>query len=271
MSLNSLLSQPEQQTKSSATSLKLLTVTPEPQKEPEKQKKKRAPKSAKPEHKCEFCKKDFARESTLLAHACEKKKRWLNKDEKYVRMGFMAYKKFYDISYRGAKTVDYLAFMNSSHYTSFVKFGRYLLDIQVINAEAFIEFLLKANIPMKNWERDIVYEQYVRELNKRESAETAFERNVLLMQQWEMDTGEPWYDFFRKINANVAVQYIRSGRLSPWVLYTASSAPDLFERFNEEQFRLIEQYVDPRFWKRKLDEQPDDVRFIRDLLDEAGA
>jgi thioredoxin-related protein len=31
---------------------------------------------------CEFCKKDFVREKSLINHMCEKKRRWLWKDER---------------------------------------------------------------------------------------------------------------------------------------------------------------------------------------------
>lgn len=236
----------------------------------QKKKPKAKEKSEKPEYKCEFCKKVLAKESSLISHVCEKKRRWLNKDDRYARMGFMAYKKFYDMTYRNAKPRQYSDFMESSHYTSFVRFGRYLIEIQALNPEAFVEFLLKAEVPMKNWELPFVYEQFVRELNKKEPAESAFERNVLLMQQWEMDTDEPWYDFFKKVNTNEATALIRAGRLSPWVLYIADTAPELLNRMTEEQLKMIEQYVNPTFWERKFAQHPEDVKFIRDLLTEAG-
>jgi hypothetical protein len=205
-----------------------------------------------------------------MSHICEKKRRWLNKDEKYVRMGFMVFRKFYEVSFRKKDARTYMDFMDSPHYTSFVRFGRYLHEIQALNPESFVEFLLKAEVPMKNWETEFVYEQFVRELAKKEPADAAFERNILLMKQWENDTDEPWYDFFRKVNTNTATQLIRAGRLSPWILYTAESAFELLERMTEEQMALIEQYVTPVFWERKFASQPEDVAFIRELLKEAG-
>jgi hypothetical protein len=233
--------------------------------------KKQAAKSEKPiKFSCEFCKKEFARESTLAVHLCANKQRWLQRDEKYVKVGFMVYKKFYDLNYRNAKPRTYDDFMGSSHYTSFVKFGRYLLDINAINPESFIEFLLRAQVPIKNWEAAFVYEQYIRELNKREPADSAFERNVLLMEQWAKDSGEAWSDFFRKVNPNVATKWIIGGRVSPWVLYAAESSPLLFARLSDEQLKMIEQSVDPRFWTRKFEQQPDDFKFIKEVLKDAG-
>jgi hypothetical protein len=206
----------------------------------------------------------------MLAHACEKKRRWLSRDEKCYKMAFLTFRKFYDVNFRSMRPRIYEDFMTSSHFTAFVKFGKYLLEIQAINPDAFVEFLLKVQVPMKNWTVGFVYEQYIRELNKRESVENAVERNILLMQQWEMDSGLPWTEFFKHVSTNKATAYIRSGRLSPWVLYTASTSHELLTRLSEEQMTMIEQYVDPRFWQRKFTEQPDDTKFIKELLLEAG-
>ncbi len=123
---------------------------------------------------------------------------------------------------------------------------------------------------MKNWEAGFVYEQFVRELAKKEPADAAFERNILIMKQWETDYNEPWYDFFRKVNTNTATALIRAGRLSPWLLYTAQTAHELLQRMTEEQMAMIEQYVTPVFWERKLAEHPDDVKFIKEALKDAG-
>jgi hypothetical protein len=192
------------------------------------------------------------------------------RDEKYTKMGFFVYKKFYDITYRGMKPRTYEDFIDSNYFTSFSKFGRYLIDIQAIKPEAFVDFLLKAQVPLKNWQLPFVYEQFIRELNKRETATSAVERNILLMQQWEIENGKPWYDFFREVSPHLATHWIQSGRLSPWVLYTATTSQYLFERFTDEQLAIIEKHVDPRFWQRKFDESPEEVAFVKELLAEAG-
>ena len=44
---------------------------------------------------CEYCKKSFQKESTLLAHSCEKKRRWQAKDNQDVLVGFASYDLFY--------------------------------------------------------------------------------------------------------------------------------------------------------------------------------
>ena len=42
-------------------------------------------------HICKYCDRGFVKESTLLAHMCESKRRWEQKDDPHVRLGQQAY------------------------------------------------------------------------------------------------------------------------------------------------------------------------------------
>ena len=53
--------------------------------------------------KCEYCGKDFKRESTLLAHTCEKKRRWLAKEFPETIAGFAAFDLFYRLGRFGMR------------------------------------------------------------------------------------------------------------------------------------------------------------------------
>ena len=56
---------------------------------------------------CEFCKKSFVRESSILTHMCEPKRRRLEKSERGVQLGFQAFVLFYQTLKPGAsKTFD---------------------------------------------------------------------------------------------------------------------------------------------------------------------
>ncbi len=240
---------------------------------PAKSRRRNAKAPAEPEgFACEFCKRSFSRESAFLVHMCGQKQRFLDRDLPHVRLAFAVYQRFYQLSY-GAKRAtakSYEDFARSPYYAAFVRFGRYVRSMNVVAWEAFVDYLIRGAVKLDRWESPVIYEAYIRDLNRRESADAAIERNILLMQQWSIDTGEAWVDFFRKVPTTLATQWIRSGRISPWVLYTAPSATDLFSRMSDEQLTLIESYIDPSFWKAKLDRHIDDVESIKAILKEAG-
>ena len=94
---------------------------------------------------CQFCKKDFVKETSLAVHSCEPRKRRQEKEEAGVRLGFHAYIKFYEMTQGSAKLKTYDDFCDSPYYKAFVKFGRYCVSIKAINPARFTEYVLKQN------------------------------------------------------------------------------------------------------------------------------
>jgi hypothetical protein len=244
--------------------------SPQPQKPKARRKKPEAVAEIAPTFRCEFCKTEFKRENSLIAHSCEQKRRHLDQGEKSSKLGFWVYQRFYTANYRMKAARTFEQFRTSSVYTAFIKFARYLLDINAVNPHGFVDFVIKSGVKLDDWRSPLVYETYIRELNKKETADAALERNLLLMQQWSDDTGEAWTDFFRKIAAPLATAWIRSGRISPWVLYTAPSAETLITRLSDEQMGIIEAVIEPKFWMPKLESEGDVVDAIRAELEAAG-
>lgn len=220
-------------------------------------------------HRCDYCKKEFTDERYLIAHSCEKKRRHLWKDEKYIKIGFIAYQNFYKYAMKVRKPKTYEQFADSKYFTSFTKFGKHILDINAVDPEGFIDFVIRNNVKIADWCSDYVYETWVRELGKKESPDRALERNILLMEQWSRDTGEPWNDFFRKVNPILATNWIKGGRISPWLLYTGYG-DQLFSRMSDEQLNMVATVIDPKFWAKKIALNKAEVENFKTILDEVN-
>jgi len=219
---------------------------------------------------CKFCNRSFKREKTLIAHMCEQKRRFTNKDSKYVRLGFLAYNRFYEISQAvGSKKRTYESFAKSSYYTAFTKFGKYIIDVNAIDPEKFIDFVITSGVKLDKWCSDAVYETYIRELNKKETAERAVERGILLMQQWGMENDRPYNVFFREISKPRAIHWIKSGRISPWIIFNSASGSELLNSFNDHELNLINEYLEPTFWSRKFQVRNEYVLFVKQVLETA--
>jgi len=222
-----------------------------------------------PTFPCEFCKKELKTERSLIAHSCEKKRRWLWRDDKNIRIGFMAFQLFYKLSVRTKKEKTYAEFMDSRYFSAFAKFGRYIENINAIEVHGFVEMLIKNNIKLDDWTNDIWYESWTRELAKKEPPMKAVERNILLMEQWGREYNENWVDFFRKVPTTQATTWIRKGRISPWLLYCGVGQP-LFDRMSDEQLGMVKEWINPMFWTAKLRDNKSDVEEIKQILQEAG-
>ena len=219
---------------------------------------------------CKFCNRSFKREKTLIAHMCEQKRRFTNKDSKYVRLGFLAYNRFYEISQAvGSKKRTYESFAKSSYYTAFTKFGKHIIDVNAIDPEKFIDFVITSGVKLDKWCSDAVYETYIRELNKKETAERAVERGILLIQQWGMENDRPYNVFFREISKPRAIHWIKSGRISPWIIFNSTSVSELLNSFNDHELNLVNEYLEPTFWSRKFQVRNEDVLFVKQVLETA--
>jgi hypothetical protein len=219
---------------------------------------------------CQFCKKSFKREKTLAVHLCEQKRRWINKDEKYVRLGFLAYNRFYKITQGATVEKTYAHFCKSNYYTGFTKFGRYILDISAIDPEKFIDFVITNSVALDRWCSDSVYETYIRELNKKETAERAIERGILLMQQWSREHDKSYNVFFRQISKPRLIHWIKSGRISPWIIFNCDTGSTAIAELTDGEQNMIMEYLEPTFWQRKFSTRQDDVDFVQMVLKEAG-
>jgi hypothetical protein len=202
-----------------------------------------------------------------MRHVCKQKRRYLQREDKPVVMGFIAFQQFYATQMR-QKNVAFAKFADSQFYEAFVRFGRYLIDLDAVNKLGFIDFLLQVEVPLHRWTEAAIYAMYIRELNKTETPLDALERNFLLMQQWANATGESWRDFFRRVETPLATLWISTGRISPWVLCLASSAQQLLKRFTPEQAAMVEKAVDAQFWQLKIQHHQQDVEMIRQTLRE---
>ena len=141
---------------------------------------------------CQYCQKKFKGEKTLMVHVCEPKRRYMNKNEKYSRLAFYAFNRFYEMTQAVGKPIEFDMFAKSKFYLGFTKFGKHIININAINPEEYIDFVIRNSVKLNKWTSDSVYETYIQELNRKESADRAVERSILLMQKWGEEYDRPF-------------------------------------------------------------------------------
>ena len=185
-------------------------------------------------NRCTYCGKEFAKARTLQVHLCEPKRRYLQKDEKWVVNAFMVFQRFYQIHQHNSKLKTYDEFVKSAYYNAFVKFGRFIMHINPLYPEKYIDFVLRSKIKLDHWARDDLYETYLIEALKTEPVESALQRSITTMMDWATEQNAQWSDYFRLVNTNRAVQHIQQGKISPWLLLGCSAGKRMLKSFNDE-------------------------------------
>ena len=223
-----------------------------------------------PVFRCEFCSRDFRRETTLFAHMCEPKRRFNERDEPGVQLGLAAYLRFYEITQGSARLKTWQDFAGSSYYRAFVKFGRHCRAIRAINVSAFTDWLIRGNVKLDHWCRDQVYTDYLLEHVRRENVGDALTRAVITAQKWGEDTGNPAADYLRYGNDNRICHDITRGSVTAWAIYNCASGQEFLTRINSEQLTMIWPWVDTDAWQRRFQDYPADQLHAQEILCQAG-
>jgi hypothetical protein len=225
----------------------------------------------KPSYKCKYCNKSYSKESTLAAHLCQEKRRWQQESETGVQFGFRAYIQFYETTQGSARLKNYADFVDSPYYRAFVRYGRHLVAIRVINSTSFTAWLLKNNKKIDHWCRDSYYEEWLSEYIKKEAVQDALERGLQTMEEYALgDSGlADFSHYFKYGNHNRICYHVTTGRISPWVIYNCDSGVQFLESINQEHLAIILPWIDPDYWNRKFKDYVADVEWCRHILKQA--
>lgn len=228
-------------------------------------------KSSSPEqHQCSYCGKSFVRASTLAAHNCEPQRRFRQRDEVGVRLGFTCFQKFYNLINPTAATKTYEQFVDSSYYLAFVKFGRYLVEIRAVEPERYCDWLLKNNKKLDHWCRDQHYEEYLLEHLMQEPAAPALERSIETMTQWAEENSARYQDYFKYATVSRICFDIQRGRISAWAVYCSSTGKQFLNNLTDTDLESIWSYIDSDRWTKNFERKHYDFQWAESLFQQAG-
>ena len=219
---------------------------------------------------CKHCNRGFRKESTLLAHTCEPKRRAQQENEAGVKLGMTAYLRFYEITQGSAKLKTYADFCKSPYYNAFVKFGRHMVGIRAINTRGFIEHVIKNSKKIDYWCRDEVYQEFLSLHLRKENVKDALERSLNTMVEWAEENDSVFNHYFLYASSNRIVHHITTGRISAWVIFNSASGIETMDKLNAEQIEIIYPSIEPDFWKRKFHDYQADTEWVKHILKEAG-
>jgi hypothetical protein len=219
---------------------------------------------------CVHCDKSFMKEKTLVAHMCERKRRALQRDEKRVQAGYMAFNRFWQLTQKAKKIKTYDEFADSSYYNAFVKFGSFLNNVDPLYPEKFVDWVIKSGVKLDHWCRDELYEKYLFETIKSEPVESAVQRSLQTMMEWADENRAVFAHYFNYVSLNRAVHDILNGRISPWIILNTQSGYKMINMMSDEQLNMIAPAFDVPYWQRKFKDQPADVALVKEICKEVN-
>jgi hypothetical protein len=209
-------------------------------------------------------------EKTLVAHMCERKRRALQKDEKRVQAGYMAFNRWWQLAQGAKKQKTYDEFCDTAYYNAFVRFGSFINNVTPIYPDKFIDFVIKSGVKLDHWCRDELYDQYLIEMLKIEPVESAVQRSIQTMMEWGDEHNAAFSHYFLYASLNKAVYDIRNGKITPWIILNTKSGKSMVQKMNDEQLDIISPTFDVAFWLKKFKEIPADVALVKEICKEVG-
>ena len=219
---------------------------------------------------CQYCNHGYTKESTLITHVCEQKRRHLAATEKHVIIGYKTFVRFFQLTQNLKATKTYVEFAKSPYYNAFVKFGSYVNNVNPLYPEHYIEWIVKSGVRLDHWCRDELYEKYVLELIHSEQSEVALERSIKTMDNWAKDHNSVWSHYFNYVSPSRATFDIKDGKISPWLILNCESGKKLLASMNDEQLASISNVIDPQVWVKKFKSNKTSLQLVRDIVKEAN-
>lgn len=220
-------------------------------------------------HQCEFCEREFLRESTILKHLCETKRRWMDRDKHSNRIGYNSWVQFFSKSTNKRKK-EYMDFAKSAYYTAFVKFGNYCAEAQVLNVPRYVDWLLKNQISIDTWNRDSNYTKFIIDYLKTEDPLDAIARSIETTVRLAENDKIQTKDVLRYGNCNKICFEVTKGKISPWMLYHSESGLEFMSKLDRTQEKMILEYINPEQWAIKFKKSKSIINEIKELLKAGG-
>lgn len=215
---------------------------------------------------CEFCNKTFIRQKSFLNHVCEFKRRWLERDMKVNRNAHGAWKFYFNKHHPNTTKTEYINFIHSHYYMAFIKFSTYCINTNVINIHYYIDYLISHRVSINDWCSDKHYSKFLVQYLKTEDSDDATRRSLkTLIEMCEVENIQV-KDAFKFLNENRLCQKIYQGMISPWVLYNSDTAIDFLSRLNDDQLKIVYEFINPDIWKLKVFKEKDITVKVKNTL-----
>lgn len=222
------------------------------------------------EFECDFCDKSFVKESSFAAHSCAKKMRWLDKDNKNSVLGYITYKRFFQLTGMSRRELTFKTFIESKLYSDFLKFGMWINDASIVDAQAYTDYLIKGSFKLRDWTKSSIYEGYLREYLFKERPMDGLERTIVWINSWCEENETAIENFFNGVSTFKIVDVLRNGKISPWLFFVCDNSYILLDRLDASQWQLLGGLLDGKVWTMKIKKHKKEVEECKAMMRSLG-
>jgi len=219
--------------------------------------------------KCQYCEKTFSKESIVLRHMCEQRRRFQQKDTPFARFGYEAFIEIQKHVFGKGKPLE-VDFRKSDFYLACLRWGHFVVDIHCLDAKQYLGWLLKMNVGIDQWNQDKIYDCWLASYVFSEHLWDGFERSVKSIAEWGEKSNQPYGDYFRKAGTARILTDVRSGAISGWMVFCSDSGCEWMSNLETGDLELVWDFLDAVRWKLQLSKYPEESVSISEICKNAG-
>lgn len=173
-----------------------------------------------PVWKCDYCSRTFKFEKVFMKHVCPEKTRI---DEMKSPVGQAAYAYYGDWMRASKRSVPPIeTFIHSSFYTTFVKFSKHVLRVNMPAPQNFIRMMVNEKVMPSLWCRDNVYAMYMKSFDDAMPPEEQFMQSVEFLLSLAAQEDLAVEEVFDNMGVEKFLINVQKRKLSPWFLAASS-------------------------------------------------
>lgn len=218
-------------------------------------------------YRCKHCGMHFVYEDRYLVHKCKQMKRL---EELQTLLGQTAWQ-FYQTWLRKQKRMPPQpnVFLTSKYYRTFMNFAEFAKKTDLPTPDKFIWLMVEKTWPPTLWTNDEVYTTYLEFLDYKttplEQVKLSIETLLAYANKHDIDVAEA----FDKMLPTEVIHYVRTRRLSPWLLLFCKSFKTMFkDRVSPEQKIILETLIRPEHWAKQFEEHGKSIEKIKHYVQE---
>ena len=223
---------------------------------------------ARAEWECHYCNKKFTNETFFLNHFCKERERYEEIRTPIGQAAYQYYCEWMKLYKRKPPAID--TFSSSRFYTSFVKFAKNAITINLPSPEMFIRLMVERDISPTLWARDQCYSIFLEYFDKNvdpfEHVQKSIEKLMDIAEKENVELG----NIFMHLGPNRVIELIRLRQLSPWFLFCSAKFGEFLKSITQDEWAEIAKIVNPSYWSEKLDAGSDKVAEIINISNELG-
>ena len=220
---------------------------------------------------CTFCRRDFVRKTWYEKHMCDKKQRFMDRNNITVINAhrlFNHWQQRAKLMRRGReKTIE--EYCKSPMFGAFKRLAEFTTSEYVVSGFKYVDWLVDNKIPEAKWCNPRDLDDYRAYLRATEEPQKQAETSCKNIRVWCTDNGISMPEFFTTISPGQALNMVRENKLSPWVLLGYQPCVDgLTSRFKPELLFTLNEHINVPYWLEKTEADTDGVAKVNEVLTE---